>query len=143
MAPWRSPARSGEQGLPGRASSDEGLHLVGRCLGHGGDCDELFRLTWGRMMTARDIRTGGRQTSGMSVGPEDLKRWRQNFEEGHRRELAALRAEGPRPEWAISVSLSLIDAARHTEAEPANEAKRLREGEVIQARWARLRAALS
>jgi hypothetical protein len=42
----------------------------------------------------------------------EARRWIQRFEAAEELDQAAARREGPRPEWSIAISLSLIEAAR-------------------------------
>jgi hypothetical protein len=77
----------------------------------------------------------------MRPSKEELLRWKARFDEIHALDLAAARKEGPRPAWAIAVSLSMISAAEAAGTTGRTDSSRDAEGAVIQERWARLRAA--
>lgn len=79
-----------------------------------------------------------RRISGQVTGA-DLRRWQARFQAVEAEDRETLRREGPRPEWSIALSLSMIEAARSIlpsrRPDPAREAE---DAAVIRA-WDRLR----
>jgi hypothetical protein len=74
---------------------------------------------------------------------EDALRWLRRFEAAEEVERVARRREGPRPEWSIAISLSLIESARAAGLlSPSAIALREREDEAVRRTWDRLRAGL-
>ncbi|HSF16206.1 MAG TPA: hypothetical protein VLK65_11705 [Vicinamibacteria bacterium] len=75
---------------------------------------------------------------------EDALRWLRRFEAADEVERAATIRDGPRPEWSIAISLSLIESARAAGfLSPSALAIRAREDEAVRRTWERLRAGLS
>jgi hypothetical protein len=75
---------------------------------------------------------------------EDALRWLRRFEALEEVERAATMRDGPRPEWSVAISLSLIESARAAGfLSPAALALRAREDEAVRSIWDRLRAGLS
>jgi len=78
------------------------------------------------------------------ISKRDAARWIGRFEAARAMEAELLAADGPRPEWSIALSLSMIAAAERLGVltERAGELRR-GEDEAVRRTWARLRARLS
>jgi hypothetical protein len=73
----------------------------------------------------------------------DAQRWLDGFEQAARADGEMKRRQGPRPEWSITLALSLIQAARtaaggHLPSDP----RRTRDEEAVRQVWERLRGSL-
>lgn len=81
--------------------------------------------------------------STMAVSRTDLQRWIAGFEAADEADREARRAQGPRPEWSIMLSLSLLDAAKSDAGGryPFDPHRRANE-EAVRAVWTRLRERL-
>jgi len=73
-----------------------------------------------------------------SMTAEQVRAWIEGFEEIERLDLERMRREGPRPEWSISVALSMIEAARAS-GRPLHDPNREASDEAVREVWARLR----
>ena len=79
----------------------------------------------------------------MHLRAADARRWLQGFEAAGRADREAKRAQGPRPEWSISLALSQIDAARTAAGgRPLLDPRRADQDEAVRQVWARLRLGL-
>lgn len=79
----------------------------------------------------------------MSVTAADARRWLQGFEAADHADREARRAQGPRPEWAIRLALSLIDTARLAAGgRPLVDPRRAQQDAAVRAVWDRLRSKL-
>jgi thymidylate kinase len=69
-----------------------------------------------------------------------LERWFAGHEEAARKERELLRQEVPRPEWSLSLALSIIAAAERA-GTTGRQADPVREREIAEVRmtWQRLR----
>jgi hypothetical protein len=75
---------------------------------------------------------------------EDALRWLRRFEAAEEVERAAVIKDGPRPDWSIAISLSLIESARAAGFLSTSAlAIRAREDEEVRRTWDRLRAGLA
>jgi hypothetical protein len=70
-----------------------------------------------------------------------VRRWIAGFEAAAEADREALQRRGPDSEWAIRISLSMIDAA-HRGGGPLRDPLREVEAEHVRAAWARLRQRL-
>jgi hypothetical protein len=78
---------------------------------------------------------------GAGASRDDVLRWLGRFEEAER--TAAMR-NGPRPEWSIAISLSMIDAARAAGfLSRSSLSIRAAEDAAVRRTWQRLRVGLS
>jgi hypothetical protein len=68
-----------------------------------------------------------------------VKQWIEGFEAAAEVDRAALQAGGPRPQWSISVALSLIEQARQWTKSSRPDPRREEEVEKVRLVWARLR----
>ncbi|MGH9324861.1 MAG: hypothetical protein ACRD3V_33885 [Vicinamibacteria bacterium] len=81
--------------------------------------------------------------SGGIASKEDALRWIRRFEAAEEVDRAAARRDGPRPQWSIAMSLSLIEAARTAGfLSPSALALREAEDQAVRRTWDRLRAGL-
>jgi hypothetical protein len=84
-----------------------------------------------------------RKKFGTVASREDALRWIRRFEAVEEVDRVAARRDGPRPEWSIAISLSLIEAARAAGfLSPSTLALREAEDEAVRRTWDRLRAKL-
>jgi hypothetical protein len=82
--------------------------------------------------------------SGTGASKEDALRWIRRFEAAEEVDRAAAMRDGPRPEWSIAISLSLIESARAAGFLSTSVlAIRAAEDEPVRRTWDRLRAGLS
>jgi hypothetical protein len=82
--------------------------------------------------------------SGGGAGREAALRWLLRFEAAAEVDRVAARRIGPRPEWSIAISLSLIESARAAGFLSTSAlATRAAEDEAVRRTWDRLRAGLS
>jgi hypothetical protein len=70
---------------------------------------------------------------------EQVRSWIEGFEAIKQADRERLRETGPRPQWSVSVSLSLIEAAQAS-GKPLRDPRREAEDERIRQVWARLKA---
>jgi hypothetical protein len=71
---------------------------------------------------------------------EAVQQWLRRYDAIVEADHAALRHQGPRPEWAISSALPLIDAAgRSWRSSPSLRARREQEDRAVGAIWQILR----
>ena len=76
----------------------------------------------------------------MTLTTADAKRWLRGFDAAARVDREEKRVNGPRPEWSISLSLSLIEAARaDARKRPQVDARRQEEDDRVRDVWRRLR----
>ena len=76
------------------------------------------------------------------MDPEQVRRWIAGFEAVTEADREALRRRGPDPAWAISLALSMIQAAEEAgtaTVDPSREADDRR----VRAVWSRLRARIA
>ncbi len=74
---------------------------------------------------------------------EEARGWLERFEAAAEIDRLAEKARGPRPQWSIERSLSLIEAARAAGfLSPAALATRESEDEAVRRTWDKLRAGL-
>ncbi len=79
----------------------------------------------------------------MSIAAADLRLWIAGFEAAERADMDERRRQGPRPEWSVALSLSLLDAARHAAGDrPLIDPRRDEDDEAARAVWQRLRSPL-
>jgi hypothetical protein len=77
----------------------------------------------------------------MALAPADARRWLQGFDAAERADIEARRRAGPRPEWSIALSLSLLHAARLAAGNRSLvDPRRAAQDEAVRAIWARLRS---
>ena len=82
--------------------------------------------------------------SGTGTSREDALRWLRRFEAAEEVERVAATRDGPRPEWSIAISLSLIESARAAGFLSTSAlAIRAADDEPVRQTWERLRAGLS
>ena len=74
-----------------------------------------------------------------SMTAEKVRAWVQGFEAIDRLDRERLSRMGPRPEWSISVALSMIEAARAS-GRPLIDPSREASDEGVRRNWERLRA---
>jgi hypothetical protein len=70
---------------------------------------------------------------------EQVRSWIAGFEAIKQADQERLRQTGPRPQWSVAVSLSLIEAARAS-GKPLRDPRREAEDERIRQVWTRLKA---
>ncbi|HSS77871.1 MAG TPA: hypothetical protein VLV54_14150 [Thermoanaerobaculia bacterium] len=70
---------------------------------------------------------------------EQVRSWIEGFEAIKQVDRERLRQLGPRPRWSVTVSLSLIEAARAS-GKALRDLNREAEAERVRQVWARLRA---
>jgi hypothetical protein len=77
----------------------------------------------------------------MALTPAEARRWVQGFEAAERADIEARRRAGPRPEWSITLALSLLRAARLAAGNRSLvDPRRAGEDEAVRAIWSRLRS---
>ena len=79
----------------------------------------------------------------MGLTRVEAQRWLDGFDQAARADRDTKRRQGPRPEWSMTLALSLIHAARtaaggHLPSDP----RRARDEEAVRQAWERLRASL-
>jgi len=70
---------------------------------------------------------------------EQVRSWIEGFEAIKQADQERLRQTGPRPQWSVTVSLSLIEAARAA-GKPLRDLRREAEDEQVRQVWTRLKA---
>jgi hypothetical protein len=70
---------------------------------------------------------------------EQVRSWIEGFEAIKQADRERLRQIGPRPQWSVAVSLSLIEAARAS-GKPLRDPRREAEDERVRQVWTRLKA---
>ena len=70
---------------------------------------------------------------------EQVRSWIEGFEAIKQADRERLRQTGPRPQWSVAVSLSLIEAARAS-GKPLYDPRREAEDERVRQVWTRLKA---
>ena len=95
------------------------------------------------MSRATNLVIGSAYNDAMAMTAADVRRWVANFEAAERADMVQRRQEGPRPEWSIAASLSLLNTARHLAGDrPLIDPRRAEDDEAVRVVWDRLRSRL-
>ena len=79
----------------------------------------------------------------MSMTAADARRWLEGFEAAARVDREEKRRQGPNPQWAIAISLSLLRAARLAAGDaPLSTPTHEKQAEGVRVVWDRLRSKL-
>jgi hypothetical protein len=70
---------------------------------------------------------------------EQVRSWIEGFEAIKQADRERLRQTGPRPQWSVTVSLSLIEAAQSS-GKPLRDLSREAEDEQVRQVWTKLKA---
>jgi hypothetical protein len=70
---------------------------------------------------------------------EQVRSWIEGFEAIKEADRERIRQAGPRPQWSVSVSLGLIEAAQAS-GTPLRDPRREAEDERVRQVWTRLKA---
>jgi len=81
-----------------------------------------------------------RRSNSAKVTAADLRRWHERFQAIEQADIEMLRREGPKPEWSIAVSLSMIEAATTVLSSQRRDPVREAEDAAVMRTWDRLRA---
>ena len=79
----------------------------------------------------------------MSLTAADARRWLQGFEAAEQADREEKRMQGPRPDWSIALSLSLLKAAQvATGGRSLIDPRQDEQDEAVRRVWDRLRLRL-
>jgi hypothetical protein len=79
----------------------------------------------------------------MPLTAADARKWLEGFEAAAHVDREAKRQQGPRPEWAIAVSLSLLRAVGLAAGDrPLSAPTRAAQAEAVRVTWDRARSKL-